>query len=459
MVLVKALLVIVILAGVGDVVATVYLGRKVKLELQQIAASGGIVNFMDGVPPPVAEKENAAPLYLKAAEILEREDEEFAAKRPRPAERKERYDIDFADQAELAMLTPMLKQDAEVLELLRRATAMPKCRFDTNWEDVFNARFPHYAKMRRLARFLRAAVVEAALRGDAAEALERARMGFVISRRMLNEPVLIAQLVAYAVDTVIERGVMCVLERGWVPEDAAKRLADELARDDLVASFVKSMQMERAGGIWFFDQVRRDAGLMGAIIPSDGAKGGGILRLVASRPARPLLYADELVYLRVMEEAIERARKPWRQARWDEHQARADRLPIWAPVARILVAVFTRVAEKRDQAVARRALMTTALAIEVYRQKKGRLPESLTALAAEVPWARTEDVFSGKGLVYRRKAGGYLLYSVGPNLKDDGGEPMVWQKKALGLSVPLGESEPDAGDLVWLPGLWDSSRR
>jgi hypothetical protein len=32
------------------------------------------------------------------------------------------------------------------------------------------------------------------------------------------------------------------------------------------------------------------------------------------------------------------------------------------------------------------------------------------------------DLFTGKELKYRQLEKGYLLYSVGPNMKDDGGE-------------------------------------
>jgi hypothetical protein len=40
--------------------------------------------------------------------------------------------------------------------------------------------------------------------------------------------------------------------------------------------------------------------------------------------------------------------------------------------------------------------------------------------AAHLP-AMPDDLFSGKPLIYKPEAGGYLLYSVGVNGKDDGG--------------------------------------
>jgi hypothetical protein len=62
-----------------------------------------------------------------------------------------------------------------------------------------------------------------------------------------------------------------------------------------------------------------------------------------------------------------------------------------------------------------------ALALAAYRADHGRYPEKLDALApaylAQVPG----DLFSGKPMVYRPAATGYVLYSVGVNGRDENG--------------------------------------
>lgn len=49
-----------------------------------------------------------------------------------------------------------------------------------------------------------------------------------------------------------------------------------------------------------------------------------------------------------------------------------------------------------------------------------------------------EDPFSGKPFAYRREGSGFCLYSIGPNLKDDGGKEPSEPGK-------IGEE----GDMVW----------
>jgi hypothetical protein len=76
------------------------------------------------------------------------------------------------------------------------------------------------------------------------------------------------------------------------------------------------------------------------------------------------------------------------------------------------------------EGVARLRGAITALAIERFRSKNGRLPDKLGDLTpgflAEVP----EDPFNGEELSYRRLPKGYVVYSVGRDLTDDGGKEL-----------------------------------
>jgi hypothetical protein len=62
-----------------------------------------------------------------------------------------------------------------------------------------------------------------------------------------------------------------------------------------------------------------------------------------------------------------------------------------------------------------------AFALAVYRGEGGRYPARLEELAPKYLAAVPSDLFSGKALVYRPFEGGYLLYSIGVNGKDEGG--------------------------------------
>jgi hypothetical protein len=84
-------------------------------------------------------------------------------------------------------------------------------------------------------------------------------------------------------------------------------------------------------------------------------------------------------------------------------------------------------------------LLETEVALRRYQMAHGRYPEKLSQLVPEYLKSEPIDPFGlGKPLRYQRKDEGrsFLLYSLGPNLRDDKGKPGKWE----------GETTP--GDLV-----------
>jgi hypothetical protein len=87
------------------------------------------------------------------------------------------------------------------------------------------------------------------------------------------------------------------------------------------------------------------------------------------------------------------------------------------------------------------ALLITALAVTAYHQNHGRYPESLEALApAYLPSVPIDPFSAGFPLRYRLSGGSPVLYSVGPDGKDDGGTPIA----------PAGQTpqQQSTGDIV-----------
>ena len=66
-------------------------------------------------------------------------------------------------------------------------------------------------------------------------------------------------------------------------------------------------------------------------------------------------------------------------------------------------------------------LSNLSYAISAYRTEHGKYPDRLDELVPKYVKEVPQDRYSGEPLVYKRESGGYLLYSIGGNLKDDGG--------------------------------------
>ena len=70
---------------------------------------------------------------------------------------------------------------------------------------------------------------------------------------------------------------------------------------------------------------------------------------------------------------------------------------------------------------ARFRIVDTALAVERYRLEHGRLPTQLEELVPTYLTAVPVDPVDGQPLRYRHEDEGFVLYSIGRNLIDDGG--------------------------------------
>ena len=64
-----------------------------------------------------------------------------------------------------------------------------------------------------------------------------------------------------------------------------------------------------------------------------------------------------------------------------------------------------------------------------YRAETGEYPKTLAELSPAYLPEIPQDIFSSKPLIYRPTDSGYVLYSVGENMTDDGGvDESEWMK-------------------------------
>jgi hypothetical protein len=96
------------------------------------------------------------------------------------------------------------------------------------------------------------------------------------------------------------------------------------------------------------------------------------------------------------------------------------------------------------------SLTQVAIALAAYKSEHGEFPTAVEDLAAKYIDRLPLDRFSESPLRYRVKDGGYILYSVGPNLKDDEGLQLgkAFNTDDISVSFPPGltlelASEPE----------------
>jgi hypothetical protein len=78
---------------------------------------------------------------------------------------------------------------------------------------------------------------------------------------------------------------------------------------------------------------------------------------------------------------------------------------------------------KRSIVESRLQLLRIALRLVLRRIERGAYPDDLDGIVPDGLRETLVDLFSGKPLIYRRGRTGFVLYSVGENGRDDGGDP------------------------------------
>ena len=326
----------------------------------------------------------------------------------------------------------VVRRYAGLFPLIEEAATRQKCAFPVHWELGLDAECPHLLSLRRLAWLVSASAILDGRGGRTTKAAGKVALIFAISESLKKEPSLIAQFDRIS---IIRTGLRTLRNGQWLEylNDAeAKRLFDALAGIDLTPGFVSGMQGERATGIWVFDQVRSNG-------PAALGKNSDNSQRIHICPLCLCLNADERFYLDEMGRQVKYAGMTYHQAKVMDPRFDEDpHIPRYALISAMLLPVFPVVAPNRDKAVAEIGEGQIALALQAYRARFGTYPRNLAELREKLGWKLPKDPFSGNDLVYKRNGDGFLLYSIGPDLKDDGGR-----------EISRSRSGPENGDIVW----------
>ncbi|MGD0539309.1 MAG: hypothetical protein ABSC03_16885 [Verrucomicrobiota bacterium] len=358
-----------------------------------------------------------------------------------------------------------------------------------DYDQGFELLLPHLAKYKQAAQALSAGTVLALREHRLDEATENLVAGAALVRLMKDERIMIGQLVRLSSAAILQAATWEALQAdGWT-EAQLQAIQAGWESSDLMEGMAQAYGMERAMGCAYFDSDRYSNRKLIAIFgdlqqinggssDAGGAAGNFVAELLhglgqASRPLRATVHIavwrvawadqDQLCYFESVQRVIDSGRKAMANRKWPfdppaSASATADAAgffgdtptPTRSTYDRLRY-LFSPVAMPNLQAAMRKAihaetlreLTLAAVALKRYQLRHGRLPDNLAALAPEFLHEAPRDWYNGEPLHYRPNADGtFLLYSVGEDGKDDGGNPTPW-KQTASPSFYYGR------DLVW----------
>ena len=140
---------------------------------------------------------------------------------------------------------------------------------------------------------------------------------------------------------------------------------------------------------------------------------------------RPLLNLDEISYLEAMEDNIRAISAAWPESErlTKDLDEAVKHLPLYRRIlSNMLLPIYGRAASRRDSTTALLGAAEVGLALAAYHAEHGTYPDSLAELET-AGWDLPNDPFGGGPLHYRTEGDGFVVWSLGPDMDDDGGRP------------------------------------
>ena len=439
-------MVLVVLFAYGLVLAAAE--RRLTQSLEEHGERLGSLDFMDFIPPELPEGANASK-FLEAAVVLA---EGQAAVRmphesgapPPPPDLAELHDtfrrFDTKGEApsteDLSFFRDIVESYAATLDTLDRASAIVDARYETDYSvPPVSLVVPNLLARLRLSLLLRARAYVVHAQNRPQDAWRDAAKIFRLAHWCAREtPTTINALIGRAIAAQAARLARDLIAADSPPGEGERtRLIEEARRVDPQELFARLLAGERAATVVSVLDERVSREVLNAVYEGPLQVGSS----VGSLPFlwRPWVRMNVALYVESATQAFELCSLP--SHRQEDPQERFRELvpPRWASLARMLLWNCLDVSRKRDTWIASLDHLELALHLEEVRQEDGEYPESLDEL--DVSFV---DPFSGEPYRYRKQAGGYLLWSVFANRRDDDATPPNEQ----------GSGDPwTQGDFVW----------
>jgi hypothetical protein len=475
----KLLIAVEIVLGVAILIPVIHhyqLRAATEAYIAQLKAQGEPMELAQVIPPPVPPEQNSADTFRKAAALFDTDQSLLvtnfvsamemvapskAMVRWRQPDIRSIYGTNSWKDFETA-----IAQNEKSFALLQQIIAKPNFDFRIKYENgVAGLDFTNlYLPESKIAALRLEVVALCDLhRGDTGSTVKNTRAMLAIVKAMRDERLVICELVRIAIANLALTVNWEVLQSTNVTDEQLAELQTDWMNLDFIRGGANALAMERVTGEitlakqrssnaelkQYFDFSRTARESMG--LPNEDETLWDKTRMTAEIFLWHYWwsYPDELRTLKGYETLLETERfaetnHSFQPALQDQGTKLAT-LGIEKPDDDFLIffdsegidmhSVFSRsitvlsgTAKRVMAAETGRNVVITAIALKRYQLKHGDYPPDLSSLVPEFVLKVPLDPVDGQPLRYRRNADGtFLLYSVGENGKDDGGNP-AWEK-------------------------------
>lgn len=386
-------------------------GKKLEKFLGQMKSEGIPLTLKD-LEPECDSRNNAALSWKTAEAILSinREDrallgrviDDLFSDRPLDEEKKEH-------------LRDLIVENQDAVDLMLEASAKPCFKNEEQWEGPgFIPNTDTAINMIQGTRLLGIDAVFKAEDGNIEEAIGQCLAARRLLRICMQEPSLMNYLIAMACMKQIAVCFNSIVSEQEIETETLRRILGEWDSSPW-----------REGLIWALES-EKTIGLETAILYLKGeydydffGQGGKLFYWVF----RPVFKSEIIWMMRIYDRLQEVARMPYYASRDSkELEKMVDSIPWYYQMAGALVPNISATLLKRATLEAMFDTARVGIACKIYKNLNGDFPEKLAELSPEILEEIPVDPFTGEPFIYKKEEAGFIVYSIGSNLKDEGGK-------------------------------------
>lgn len=390
---------------------------RLKLVYHALRHDGRPMTLEAIIPEEVADHENAALLYACAMSRLRAEpagDESLMDHLWRLARKNQSED---PNQAVQQGLDQWLESDLwqEILPLVQQGTQRAGCRFDLDYYDGFDIKMSHLRGLRALQLLMARQAERLATQGQSEQAWQLVETMARFSEATIDEPLLVNQLVRIAqIDVVLETiQSLCqtstpsaqqisALKELFVSFGSKEPMLTGLDGERLISDHCVFRPSDASQQWRFLELGKTSERLMLSFYKSLG---------------KPLLLADQAYYLDVMQKVSRGYDRPYASLNKEDLDV-TENPPRFFFLSQYVTPAFYNLYKRKTSVLSK--LHVTSVGLDLIDHH--RTTETYPGTLQDWPQESIRDPFTGVSLMYRKEASGFLLYSLGPDKKDDYGQ-------------------------------------
>lgn len=409
---------------------------KFKKAIAEAKKSGIKTNLEEIIPPPVNKEENGATYLKKAFELIKELEKTY---------KKEWVYIPFDGKIPEEKITKKQISEwekimegekfCEFFNLVEKGTDMKRCRFDIDYKNLFLFPPEHLANMRKIERILCARTYIYISQGRKEKAFKSLKYAIKFGDCLEEEKIIISYLVRYAIDITGIRRIEDFLNSDfYISDDKCKELIGLIEKKnpsikraiegEFLIFFVNSLE----NPFFFPKDVIYQNKKNKKINPFQKLQsmvysiyywkivGKNDISLLIKNII-PLMYKFERPYYEIKDELKKLEKKYIELAnifQFAKHPVNSFYFLFFSP--------FLALKSNEAGYISIIECAKISLALRMYKNRYGKYPDKIEEIVPEFLSSLPFDPFTGKSFVYRKVKDGFIVYSLGENQKDDGGE-------------------------------------